>query len=110
MFICRVVVEEFDNKGQLDAFAPTGASLGPMLANDFNEIKAYVRFQRIPSLLIRHDDDAYFWDRAYYADANVFDVFTFKVLYGDPATALIDGNSVAVSASRMALPLLSICT
>ena len=91
------VVEEFDNKGQLDAFAPTGASLGPMLANDFNEIKAYVRFQRIPSLLIRHDDDAYFWDRAYYADANVFDVFTFKVLYGDPATALIDGNSVAVS-------------
>ena len=83
-----------------DNFAPTSRVLGPMLAEDYPEIEAVVRFQpnsNQSGLALRHGDDIYYWDHTYFADDNVFDVFTHDILYGDPKTALKDGASLAVS-------------
>jgi putative ABC transport system permease protein len=73
--------------------------MGPMLARDYPEIEAYVRFQHIGRVLFQHEDDAFYWDDVYLADKNVFDVFTHKIIYGDPKTALSDPHSMAISES-----------
>jgi putative ABC transport system permease protein len=49
--------------------------------------------------LIRVGDQAVYWSTAHAVDDNVFDVFTHEILAGDPETALLDPNSVAVSQS-----------
>src|SRR5262245_46610535 len=94
------VVNEFNIGGNNDRFAMTSPVLGEMLAAEFPEVEAYTRFRpanQREKLLIRHGSDSYYWDRIYFADDNVFEIFTHHVIYGDPKTALREPNSVAVS-------------
>ncbi len=96
--VFRIALER-NNKGKIDTFAVCSREMGPMLARDYPEIEAYVRFQNIGRVLFQHEDDAFYWDDVYLADKNVFDVFTHKIIYGDPKTALSDPLSMAVSES-----------
>jgi putative ABC transport system permease protein len=94
------VVNEFTTNGTVATFAITSRSLAPMLAADYPQIRKYVRFEGTGSqggITIHHGNDAYVWPNTYYVDPDVFDIFTFDVIYGDPKTALKDGSSVAVS-------------
>jgi putative ABC transport system permease protein len=96
------VVNEFDIGGNTERVAVTSPLLGEMLTEQYPEIQAYVRLRRTSNesgLVIRHGADAYYWDRIYFADDNVFEVFTHDIIYGDPATALVEPSSVAVSES-----------
>jgi putative ABC transport system permease protein len=93
---------EFSIGGGTDRFALTSAVLGEMLKESYPEIVDFVRFRPTAqgegtTQLIRHEDQAYYWEEIYFADDNVFEVFTHEILYGDPATALVDPTSVAVS-------------
>lgn len=85
-----------------DRFAITSVVLGEMLKESYPEIIDYVRFRPTAqgegtTQLIRHEDQAYYWEDVYFADDNVFEIFTHEILYGDPETALVDPTSVAVS-------------
>jgi putative ABC transport system permease protein len=92
------IEREFNITGKISRYAITSPALGPMLAEEYPEIEDYVRLRsNLQDLLIRHGDDAYYWDRTFTADDNVFRFFTHKIIYGDPDTALVDPNSVAVS-------------
>ena len=95
------IVNEFNANGTVNDYAVTSLSLGPMLAEDYPEIKGYVRFipQNQESHLFRHGDDAFYWEHYFRADDNVFEVFTHNILYGDPKTALVEPTSIAVSKS-----------
>jgi putative ABC transport system permease protein len=94
------VVNEVTVNGKLDSAAATSASLGPMLADEYPEIKGFVRFRwRGGEELIRNASNAFYWKNIYMADDNVFGVFTHDIIYGDPKTALKDRQSVAVSES-----------
>src|SRR6185437_4707858 len=69
---------------------------------DYPQIKAYVRFQSnapqdTAGLAMHHGSDTYYWKNSYFVDDDVFDVFTHRIIYGNPKTALKDGNSIAVS-------------
>lgn len=92
------VVNEFTVNGKVDDFAPTSASLGAMLREAMPEVQDVVRLRRLwnPPML-RHEEQGYFWDDTYLADPNVFQVFTHDVIHGDPATALLEPTSIAVS-------------
>jgi putative ABC transport system permease protein len=88
--------------GSADRFAVSSAVLGEMLADSYPEVQDFVRFRpaaqgESTTLLIRHENDVYYWENVYFADDNVFDVFTHEILYGDPATALVEPGTVAVS-------------
>lgn len=88
--------------GSTDRFAVTSGVLGEMLKESYPEVLDYVRFRpaaqgESTTLLIRHGDQAYYWENVYFADDNVFEIFTHEILYGDPATALVEPGSVAVS-------------
>ena len=82
-------------------FALTSIALGPVLKQNYPEVKDYVRF-RTPSdqkFLITIEGKKLFWDKIYYCDANVFEIFSHKFIYGDPKSALKDPTSAAVSES-----------
>src|SRR5919108_6261916 len=55
------VANEFSIAGKVDRFAATSQMLGPMLAEQFPEVQAYVRFLGAGERLIRHGDDAFYW-------------------------------------------------
>jgi putative ABC transport system permease protein len=98
--IYRVVLAVGPIGSAVDYVALTGMTLGPVLKEDFSEIKDTVRFlPAFKKVLIRAGDKALYWDGVYCTDANVFDVFTHKILYGNPKTALKDPASAAVSES-----------
>jgi len=96
------LASEFNFGGTEDRFAVSSAVIGEMLTDAYPEVEDYTRFRPAATqnkLLILHDDDAYYWDSVYFADDNVFQIFTHDVIYGDPETALIEPASVAVSES-----------
>lgn len=90
------IVEEFENRGQLDAFGRTGRSLGYLMKQDFDEVADYVAFNPFPSVMLRHEDQGFFWDKVYEVTPNVFDVFSHDIVYGDPR-AWAERRGVAVS-------------
>ena len=95
-------VNEFTTAGSGDKFSVTSNALGPLLLEQYPQaVKAYVRFQSRPQggggLAVRSGEKLFFWENSYFVDPNVFEVFSHDILYGDPKTALQDGNSIAIS-------------
>ena len=95
------VVNEFNANGKINDYALTSNSLGPMLAEEYADVKGFVRI--LPTFrdnsVFRHGDDVFYWNNVCRADDNVFEVFTHDIIYGDPKTALVDPTSIAVSES-----------
>jgi putative ABC transport system permease protein len=84
--------------GASSDFAITSPALGPMLAEEYPDYFAsFVRLRKSQSTVLRHDNDVAYWDDMYIADNAVFDVFTHKVVWGDPASALTEPNTIAIS-------------
>jgi putative ABC transport system permease protein len=92
------IVNEFTTNGSPNSLAVTSMALGPMLKQNYPEVKDFVRFRpAAEKLLVRSGEKSLYWDDVYFTDENVFDIFTHKILYGDPKTALKDPSSAAVS-------------
>jgi len=75
-------------------------AMAPLLAHDHPELKTYVRFTDASlqdGLRLHYGDRVYNWRNTWFADDPVFEVFTHKILAGDPKTALIAESSVAIS-------------
>ncbi len=94
------VENEINYNGKILRLAITSQFLAPMLAKDYPEIKAFVRFSRfVHELLFRHGGDSFYWERVYFADDNIFEIFNDDIIYGNPKTALVNPFSAAVSES-----------
>jgi putative ABC transport system permease protein len=92
------VVNEFEINGKVQRFSTTSSVLGTMLKDDNADVLEFVRFFSSNSQrLIQRGDVSLYWDDVYVADPSVFKVFTHKILYGDPKTALEGPRDVAVS-------------
>jgi len=75
------------------------APVGPALQADFPEIEKVVRFMSPNSILLQHGDRRIQQDNLLYMDSTAFDVFSWKMLFGDPHTALIAPNSIVLTRS-----------
>ena len=64
------------------------APMGPTLVQDFPEVLNAVRFRRFGNMMFSYEDKRYFESGFLYADQSLFDVFSFRLIQGDPATAL----------------------
>jgi putative ABC transport system permease protein len=94
------VATESTNNGRDIKFALTAPALASVLKKVNPDVIDFVRFSRIGGggdVAFRSGDDTFFWKNVYAADDNVFEVFTYDVIYGDPKTALVDPNSIAIS-------------
>jgi len=72
-------------------------SIGPLLENDFPEILHTVRMIRIERLLV--GDNSIFFEEPsfFFAEEDVFKVFTFDMTAGDPETALQDPFTIVIT-------------
>ena len=75
--------------------------VGPLLKNDFPEILNAVRLIQAEGLLVNSGPIYFEEDRFFFAEEDIFEVFTLRMTAGDPATALADPFSVVIT-SEMA--------
>ena len=82
----------------LDEFQAWGsAPVGPALVEMYPEIQEAVRFSGRHQLLLARDDQSFLEEDYFYVDPNVFSMFDFNLLKGDPATALLQPGSIVLS-------------
>lgn len=75
------------------------APAGPAMKNDFPEVLNFVRLEFSGRELVTRDDKQFYEDKFYFADSSFFSIFSFELLKGDPATALIEPNSIVLTES-----------
>lgn len=73
--------------------------LKPALDTDFPQISQSARLVDYSGSLITYDDKNYVQDHAFFADPELFEMFDFHFVQGDPATALSEPFSVVLSES-----------
>lgn len=79
---------------RLSTIAPP---FGYYLPGDFPEVKKMTRLLGNGPTPMRYQEKKFNEKDVYFADENLFDVFTLKVLKGDPKTALADPFSVMLT-------------
>lgn len=69
------------------------------LPNDIPEVKTLIRFQNQERKYVRVGQEKFRPENAYVTDKEVFNVFDFKLIAGNPATALSEPYSVVITKS-----------
>jgi putative ABC transport system permease protein len=82
--------------GVLDQ-AVTAAPMAQAMLNDYPEVLHATRVTRLGAWLIRFGENRYNEDGVLFADSTFFSVFDFKLLKGDPKTALVRPRSMILT-------------
>ena len=84
-------------------FFDVAVSMPPLAAairQKYPEIRSYTRIDKSDeNIFLAVDDKRFYVDGLYFVDTSFLDVFTFKMLQGDPATALAEPNSLVLTES-----------
>jgi len=75
------------------------APIGPALAADFPQIRSLVQFTSPTDYLLEYQDKRLEISNIPFMDSSAFDVFSWKMLAGDPHTALKAPNSIVLTKS-----------
>ena len=94
--IYRIKVKGLMAGATLDQ-ALTSAPMAQALLNDFPEIKHTVRINRSGAWLVKYGEIRFNEDGVLFADSSFFSVFDFKLLSGDPKTALANPRSMIMT-------------
>jgi putative ABC transport system permease protein len=71
--------------------------LGATLKDNLPEVEYSVRISQPADLLVKVEDIAFFEQNIYFVDPDFFEVFDFKLLAGDPATAIAKRYQVVLT-------------
>src|SRR4030095_15010288 len=82
-------------------WASTPFPMAPALANDYPEVEEAVRFIGSGSgkTMYKNGELRLYEDKVFFADSNLFRVFTHRFIEGNPQTALKDPNSMVLTSS-----------
>ena len=96
--IYRVVsnIQEPDNAF---TWAVAQFPLAPELRAKYPEVENYVRISGQGRIKLMHEELEFYEEDIYMADSTVFDVFTYRFLEGDIATALDKPNNIVLTKS-----------
>lgn len=73
------------------------APFAPQVKADYPEVVDAVRFIEIGRTLFKHNEIEFYEEGVYFGDSAVFNVFTYNLFKGDPATALAEPNTIVVT-------------
>lgn len=73
------------------------APVGPALQAEFPEVEKVVQFMSPASLLLEKGEKRIQQDNLLFMDSTAFDVFSWRMLYGDPHTALKVPKSIVLT-------------
>lgn len=93
------IVSYIQEKDKNTNWTITQFPLGPTMAKDFPEVEEAVRFAPRERTLFKNGESNYYETKLYYADSNIFKIFTVKFLEGNAANALDQPNSIVISKS-----------
>jgi len=93
-FIYRVH-QVSENEGVVDSYAGSPAPLGPMLLQEFPEVQKTVRIGDNGFKVV--SEGRYFYETIFYADSEIFEVFTLPFVKGDPKSAFREPHSLVIS-------------
>jgi len=92
-----MVISEKDGKEQTFAF--TYPAVAPALKKDFPEIAEVARFRRQGGIVTYGEQKIIEGGTLYYADRALFNIFSFRFIKGNAATALKELNDAVITAS-----------
>jgi len=84
---------------ETNLIAPIGAPIAEIFSNALPEIRKAARLNREDRVLMQNGNKKFFEERFFYADPEIFDVFTFPFIKGDSQTALAAPFSVILTES-----------
>lgn len=100
--IYRIADRVTDSSGNVTRRAVTAKDLPLAWARDYAEVQEVVRFAPLAigvESLVTYENNSLYWESVLFASANVFDVFSHTIIAGDPETALVNPNAIAMSES-----------
>ncbi len=97
--IYRLTEEQQGADGSVFPVAVTPELLGPGLKADFPEVEEFVRVRPLGRNLLANGERRFLEGGLIFADPSFFDVFTFPLVKGDPATALAGPDSLVITES-----------
>ncbi len=71
--------------------------LKPALETDFPELEKVVRIDPVSNVLITYGEQAFQENKCFITDPEIFDIFDFDFLQGDPKTALTEPFTIVLS-------------
>ncbi|HUX97841.1 MAG TPA: ABC transporter permease [Bacteroidales bacterium] len=77
--------------------AITAAPMASAIMNDYPEVLVATRVRRLGAWLIRYEENRFNEEGVLFADSTFFRVFDFKLLKGDPQTALVRPKSIILT-------------
>jgi putative ABC transport system permease protein len=81
----------------------TASTCPPLASTLMDEVPGVSEATRIASFwdapVVKYNDQAFTEEKIFYADSNFFSFFSFKLIEGDPKTALLEPNSVVLTRS-----------
>ena len=96
--IARVVMEYSQGNTGVTKDGVTGTKVAPAFKRNFPEVEAGVRMMSAQNV-VKLGEKLFTEKRFYYADAPFFDIFSFKLLVGDPKKVLSEPNTLVISAN-----------
>jgi putative ABC transport system permease protein len=83
--------------GQPAEFALSSWAIGKLLKDEYPEIEDFVRVRPYSGILFKFRDKKFYEDEIALADRNIFKIFTFKFLHGDPDTCLDEPKNLVLT-------------
>jgi len=96
--IYRITETQHISNASSQELATTSGPLATALERDLPEVEEATRLYFGKKVLLNYEDKKFYEDKLLYADSNFFNVFNFKILEGNPFTALASPNSIILSA------------
>ncbi len=81
----------------------TSMVMAPTFAGEIPEIEAFVRFDVYNQSLVWYEEESHIEDHFLFSDSSIFDIFSIKLLKGDPVTALSKPNSILITEEKARL-------
>src|SRR5450755_1844862 len=91
------IVTYVTEKDKNTNFTYTEAPLAFQMKKDYPEVQEAARMVPRERTLFKIGNNSFFETKAYYADSNIFKIFTARFLEGNPNTALVEPNSVVIN-------------
>ncbi|NOR15208.1 MAG: hypothetical protein GQ544_05855, partial [Candidatus Aminicenantes bacterium] len=92
------LVDAFDIEGDFSRyFALSSAPFAPALKADFPEVEDAVRLFLGRRRMVTYEDKKFYEDGLIFADASLFNIFTFPLVHGNPDEVLEAPNSLVIS-------------
>lgn len=88
---------EIGANGKLDRFAIAPIPLGPAFKLNIPEVEEVTRFSGLENILINYNEKEYFEEGLMFADSSVFQIFSYKLLQGNPKTCLSEINTAVLT-------------